>query len=346
MASEKTQTRLGSVAVGQRASPPSSTAKNVVFQEFHPFTDLCRSKQHCGPSLLLYRKLSLDGTGEGPVDGSGLGSGSRDRLGSDGGDNNDTDGDGVAMAAGRSGQLEASVEERSGLRTSPGSSPRLSPRQKQRHLRRSSLTLSVLSLNKTSLRARYSRPSSEPGSRGSSPSGSPGSSRRCLPPGHLKRQRVITGYSSLERLNRRPASNKCAADKLFLPPPAPGQVSGSSHSESSADEVDFERNRKEERSTVLVRRFYKNNRKVKKSVCTGTRAIVRTLPSGQISEENWLQVMCYQSWRPSKEEVWTLLIHAAPEQLSVRRDMLRLVQDLRQVRALLPSFQQKPITQK
>uniref|UniRef100_A0AAV2LGA3 Phosphoinositide phospholipase C n=1 Tax=Knipowitschia caucasica TaxID=637954 RepID=A0AAV2LGA3_KNICA len=344
MASEKTQTRLGSVAVGQRASPPSSTAKNVVFQEFHPFTDLCRSKQHCGPSLLLYRKLSLDGTGEGPVDGSGLGSGSRDRLGSDGGDNNDTDGDGVAMAAGRSGQLEASVEERSGLRTSPGSSPRLSPRQKQRHLRRSSLTLSVLSLNKTSLRARYSRPSSEPGSRGSSPSGSPGSSRRCLPPGHLKRQRVITGYSSLERLNRRPASNKCAADKLFLPPPAPGQVSGSSHSESSADEVDFERNRKEERSTVLVRRFYKNNRKVKKSVCTGTRAIVRTLPSGQISEENWLQVMCYQSWRPSKEEVWTLLIHAAPEQLSVRRDMLRLVQDLRQVHSLDPGRREPYLT--
>lgn len=48
-------------------------------------------------------------------------------------------------------------------------------------------------------------------------------------------------------------------------------MTGSSSSDSSTDEVDgdvmldttdFERNRKE-RSTVLVRRFYKNNQKVK-----------------------------------------------------------------------------------
>ncbi|XP_034519501.1 1-phosphatidylinositol 4,5-bisphosphate phosphodiesterase epsilon-1-like [Ailuropoda melanoleuca] len=36
------------------------------------------------------------------------------------------------------------------------------------------------------------------------------------------------------------------------------------------------------RSTLLVRRFCKNDREVKKSVYTGTRAIVRTLPSGHI----------------------------------------------------------------
>ncbi|KAI5271887.1 1-Phosphatidylinositol 4,5-Bisphosphate Phosphodiesterase Epsilon-1 [Manis pentadactyla] len=44
---------------------------------------------------------------------------------------------------------------------------------------------------------------------------------------------------------------------------------------------------KRERSTLLVRRFCKNDREVKKSVYTGTRAIVRTLPSGHIGLEAW-----------------------------------------------------------
>uniref|UniRef100_A0A672JF31 Phosphoinositide phospholipase C n=1 Tax=Salarias fasciatus TaxID=181472 RepID=A0A672JF31_SALFA len=68
-------------------------------------------------------------------------------------------------------------------------------------------------------------------------------------------------------------------------------------SSSSSDEEDgdafsenseFIRNRKE-RSTVLVRRFFKNNQKVTKSVCTGTRAIVKTLPSGHIAEDRRLE---------------------------------------------------------
>uniref|UniRef100_A0A452TBX4 Phosphoinositide phospholipase C n=1 Tax=Ursus maritimus TaxID=29073 RepID=A0A452TBX4_URSMA len=46
-------------------------------------------------------------------------------------------------------------------------------------------------------------------------------------------------------------------------------------------EEDFFKSKKE-RSTLLVRRFCKNDREVKKSVYTGTRAIVRTLPSGHI----------------------------------------------------------------
>ncbi|XP_045067497.1 1-phosphatidylinositol 4,5-bisphosphate phosphodiesterase epsilon-1-like [Coregonus clupeaformis] len=44
---------------------------------------------------------------------------------------------------------------------------------------------------------------------------------------------------------------------------------------------------KQERSTVLVRRFLRDNQRVKKSVCTGTRAIIRTLPTGRIGEEAW-----------------------------------------------------------
>uniref|UniRef100_A0A3Q3RCA7 Phosphoinositide phospholipase C n=1 Tax=Monopterus albus TaxID=43700 RepID=A0A3Q3RCA7_MONAL len=62
------------------------------------------------------------------------------------------------------------------------------------------------------------------------------------------------------------------------------------------------RNRKE-RSTVLVRRFFKNNQKVTKSVCTGTRAIVRTLPSGHISEEVWEVVVFHKTWQPSKKDM-------------------------------------------
>uniref|UniRef100_A0A9L0TMQ9 Phosphoinositide phospholipase C n=1 Tax=Equus caballus TaxID=9796 RepID=A0A9L0TMQ9_HORSE len=51
-------------------------------------------------------------------------------------------------------------------------------------------------------------------------------------------------------------------------------------------EEDFFKSKKE-RSTLLVRRFCKNDREVKKSVYTGTRAIVRTLPSGHIGLGAW-----------------------------------------------------------
>ncbi|XP_017658675.1 1-phosphatidylinositol 4,5-bisphosphate phosphodiesterase epsilon-1 isoform X2 [Nannospalax galili] len=54
-------------------------------------------------------------------------------------------------------------------------------------------------------------------------------------------------------------------------------------------EEDFFKNKKE-RSTLLVRRFCKNDREVKKSVYTGTRAIVRTLPSGHIGLTAWSYV--------------------------------------------------------
>ncbi|XP_007471647.1 PREDICTED: 1-phosphatidylinositol 4,5-bisphosphate phosphodiesterase epsilon-1 isoform X2 [Lipotes vexillifer] len=47
---------------------------------------------------------------------------------------------------------------------------------------------------------------------------------------------------------------------------------------------------KKERSTWLVRRFCKNDREVKKSVYTGTKAIVRTLPSGRIGLGAWSYV--------------------------------------------------------
>ncbi|KAM6441692.1 1-phosphatidylinositol 4,5-bisphosphate phosphodiesterase epsilon-1 isoform 3-T5 [Liasis olivaceus] len=51
-------------------------------------------------------------------------------------------------------------------------------------------------------------------------------------------------------------------------------------------EEDFSRSKKE-RSTLLIRRFCKNDKEIKKSVYTGTRAIVRTLPSGHIGAVAW-----------------------------------------------------------
>ncbi|RMC11544.1 hypothetical protein DUI87_11664 [Hirundo rustica rustica] len=54
-------------------------------------------------------------------------------------------------------------------------------------------------------------------------------------------------------------------------------------------EEDFFRNKKE-RSTLLIRRFCKNDKEVKKSVYTGMRAIFRTLPSGHIGTVAWNSV--------------------------------------------------------
>lgn len=60
-------------------------------------------------------------------------------------------------------------------------------------------------------------------------------------------------------------------------------------SDNCEDIDDFLKSKKE-RSTLLVRRFCKNDREVKKSVYTGTRAIVRTLPSGHIGPAAWSHV--------------------------------------------------------
>lgn len=109
--------------------------------------------------------------------------------------------------------------------------------------------------------------------------------------GHISRHHLRDGYSSLESLNRRPRVNKCSLDKLFLRRTSLDTMtttyghggrtlsgvtrsySGGSSSSSSddtegegtLDNSEFVRNRKE-RSTVLVRRFFKNNQKVIRSM--------------------------------------------------------------------------------
>uniref|UniRef100_A0A673N934 Phosphoinositide phospholipase C n=1 Tax=Sinocyclocheilus rhinocerous TaxID=307959 RepID=A0A673N934_9TELE len=97
------------------------------------------------------------------------------------------------------------------------------------------------------------------------------------------------GFSSLERLNRK-SKPMCSQDRcLKRSTPFMLSVPDCSDSEGSVSDSEFVRNKKE-RSTVLVRRYLKNNQKIKKTVCTGTRAIVRTLPTGCISDRVWESV--------------------------------------------------------
>ncbi|XP_041595607.1 1-phosphatidylinositol 4,5-bisphosphate phosphodiesterase epsilon-1 isoform X1 [Vulpes lagopus] len=81
------------------------------------------------------------------------------------------------------------------------------------------------------------------------------------------------------------SSDSFRRDDLTNSPPAKTFLSHFEDFPDNGEDVeDFFKNKKE-RSTLLVRRFCKNDREVKKSVYTGTRAIMRTLPSGHIGLE-------------------------------------------------------------
>ncbi|XP_042363571.1 1-phosphatidylinositol 4,5-bisphosphate phosphodiesterase epsilon-1 isoform X2 [Plectropomus leopardus] len=238
--------------------------------------------------------------------------------------------------------------------SSPVHSPRLCPspnpsQPNQRHIRRSSLPVSVLAFHKTSpCLSSHCSPSSEPSSVVSSPSSSPLLKHsQHHQNGHIRQHHLKDGYLSLERLNRRPRVNKCSLEKLFLRRASletmrtnlrqddmsssgvtkscsGGISSDDGDGEGLLDNAEFIRNRKE-RSTVLVRRFYKNNQKMTKSVCTGTRAIVKTLPSGRISEEVWEVVVNHRIWKPSKKNMWPILMRGMGEEFRVCREILRFV---------------------
>ncbi|XP_061562127.1 1-phosphatidylinositol 4,5-bisphosphate phosphodiesterase epsilon-1 isoform X1 [Phycodurus eques] len=230
----------------------------------------------------------------------------------------------------------------SSLCASPAHSPSLSRVywRNRRHLRRSSLPVSTLDFPKTSpCCSSWRSPSSVPNSLVSSPYSSPVPTHRqhrCN--GHVHHHHLKDGFSSLERLDR----NTCSVEKFFesMTPALMrderlssegrrGSCSGgSSGNEGAEDDVldnsEFVRHRKE-RSTVLVRRFFKNNQKVTKSVCTGTRAIVRTLPSGRISEEAREEVVCCLTWQPSKKDILPILTRRVGEELQVCKGVLRFV---------------------
>ncbi|XP_023196734.1 1-phosphatidylinositol 4,5-bisphosphate phosphodiesterase epsilon-1 isoform X2 [Xiphophorus maculatus] len=212
---------------------------------------------------------------------------------------------------------------------SPGSSP-----VQHCHLRRGSVPVSLLAFRKGG-------PSSEPSSLASSPCGSP---QLCLRKhhknGHISLSHLKDGYSSLERLNRRPKIKKCSLEKAFARGPslemipttleasAGGATICNSGSNSSGEEEgdilsDSREFDSKKRSTALVRRYCRNNEKVIKSVCAGTSAIVKELPSGCISEDACGIVIDYKLWRPRKEDLRPILTRE--EHFRVCREMLRSV---------------------
>nr|XP_057918195.1 1-phosphatidylinositol 4,5-bisphosphate phosphodiesterase epsilon-1 isoform X3 [Doryrhamphus excisus] len=207
----------------------------------------------------------------------------------------------------------------------------------RRHVRRSSLPVSTLEFHKTTLSCCTS--SSEPNSLVSSPCISPLLPARCQRRhnGHIRRHQVKTEYVTFEGLDKKPsrssletfflrrASLESMQDERMSSECRDGRCSSSS-SDGEVEEHDseFVRNRND-RSTVLVRRFFKNNQKMTKSVCTGTRAIVRTLPSGHISEEAWEKVVCYLTWRPSKKDIRPIRMRHVGEHRRICTTMLQFV---------------------
>lgn len=287
---------------GTSPSPGTTSPSKHQNQESRWHTDKSQqSKRHGNhngsphsPSLLLYRKLPSDseeGTFLGGEcrfwDYSSKRSSGKEKMSQEPSVGKRTEGvtnTGSPLANSRSSPSPS---------TSPNLSPNLSPGHspgpsspKGRHVRRGSLPVSMLA----------SRRSSSPGCSCSEP-GSPVSSPSDIPLpevccrlhrnghriGHRQRDCLKDGYSSLERLNRRPRVKKYSLEKLFLCQgspetmamttsgrdrgSSPGETKGSSGNSSSddgeglLDDGEFVRNRKE-RNTVLMRRFMKNNQKV------------------------------------------------------------------------------------
>lgn len=60
-----------------------------------------------------------------------------------------------------------------------------------------------------------------------------------------------------------------------------------------------------------------------KSVCTGTRAIVRTLPSGRISEDVWTVVVDYTCGTSSRKDLRANIKRGVGEDFRRCKEMLR-----------------------
>uniref|UniRef100_A0A673G4X6 Phosphoinositide phospholipase C n=1 Tax=Sinocyclocheilus rhinocerous TaxID=307959 RepID=A0A673G4X6_9TELE len=129
------------------------------------------------------------------------------------------------------------------------------------------------------------------------------------------------GFSSLERLNRKTKPICFQGRCLKRSTPFRLSVPDCSDSEGTVSDSEFVRNKKE-RSTVLVRRYLKNNQKIKKTVCTGTRAIVRTLPTGCFSDRVWesvcgktCQLVCFDYLTQLYTQNYTCIshIHTGPD---------------------------------
>ncbi|XP_066456797.1 1-phosphatidylinositol 4,5-bisphosphate phosphodiesterase epsilon-1 isoform X3 [Eleutherodactylus coqui] len=93
--------------------------------------------------------------------------------------------------------------------------------------------------------------------------------------------------------------------------------------ETFMDEMDNDLSRsRKDRSTLLVRRFCKNYKEVKKSVYTGTSAIVKSLPSGHIGTRACGFIGRKQEEANELKSQWIIAQCLASAQGSRRRDLL------------------------
>ncbi|XP_075468923.1 1-phosphatidylinositol 4,5-bisphosphate phosphodiesterase epsilon-1 isoform X5 [Ascaphus truei] len=100
--------------------------------------------------------------------------------------------------------------------------------------------------------------------------------------------------------------------------PLQSRVEEFSRSCEGGTESDFSRNKKD-RSTLLIRRFCKNYKEVKKSVYTGTKAIVNTFPSGHIGTKAWCHVEKKQESTSDLKCLWFTTEHLTTVNSSIRR---------------------------
>ncbi|XP_058527000.1 1-phosphatidylinositol 4,5-bisphosphate phosphodiesterase epsilon-1 isoform X3 [Ochotona princeps] len=100
-------------------------------------------------------------------------------------------------------------------------------------------------------------------------------------------EKYLCFEGACQKVGRVCSSDHFCKENFTDSPPAKTLLSDFEHFPENCDDVEDFFKSKKERSTLLVRRFCKNDREVKKSVYTGTRAIVRTLPSGHIGRTAW-----------------------------------------------------------
>ncbi|XP_075697533.1 1-phosphatidylinositol 4,5-bisphosphate phosphodiesterase epsilon-1 isoform X2 [Rhinoderma darwinii] len=110
-------------------------------------------------------------------------------------------------------------------------------------------------------------------------------------------------------------------DLLFVISSNPLQSQETCESFMDETDNDLSRNRKD-RSTLLVRRFCKNYKEVKKSIYTGTSAIVKSLPSGHIGTRACCFVERKQERANELKCHWKTAQYLTSVQSSMRRDLL------------------------
>ncbi|XP_077310358.1 1-phosphatidylinositol 4,5-bisphosphate phosphodiesterase epsilon-1 isoform X4 [Lithobates pipiens] len=99
----------------------------------------------------------------------------------------------------------------------------------------------------------------------------------------------------------------------------PFQIEVSDEQYEEEIENDFSRNRKD-RSTLLIRRFCKNYKEVKKSVYTGASAVFKSLPSGRIGTKAFCFVKRHQENTKELKYFWLTAKSLTFAQGSERRD--------------------------